>query len=99
MIDITLTCPLGHTCEKVVDGKIEQCRWYVNLEGENPQTGESVNTSKCVIEWVPIMMVQDCKETARVSDAVNVLRKTVSGAAPVYKLPGEGDERKSITNS
>jgi len=58
MIKTELTCPLGHTCQKVVGDVIQQCHWYINLAGKNPQTGEPVDEYKCAIAWQPILAIE-----------------------------------------
>lgn len=52
------TCPLGHTCEKAVDGKVERCRWFVRVQGMDPQTGQSVDKDDCAITWLPILTIE-----------------------------------------
>lgn len=90
MIPITYTCPLGGICERVVDGHIERCAWYVTLEGVNPQTGEKAEPqSKCGMAWLPILMIDNTGKTDRVSDAVNQLRDTVSVINPIQLLMRE----------
>lgn len=56
-IDTKLTCPLGSTCEHIVDGVIERCAWYVRIEGKNPNTGEDMNESRCAMAWQPLLTV------------------------------------------
>lgn len=57
-IKTKLTCPLGSECESVKDGVLERCRWYVQIEGENPQNGERVNDSRCAMEWLPLLIIE-----------------------------------------
>jgi hypothetical protein len=82
-IEVQVTCPLGSTCEKVVDGVIERCAWYVSLEGKNPQNGKEVNDSKCAIAWQPLLMI----ETAGIMNGTN---------ASVQSLRNETVKRQEI---
>ena len=52
------TCPLGHTCEKIVGDHIERCAWYVKLIGKNPQDGKDIDESRCSMAWQPILMIE-----------------------------------------
>lgn len=57
-MDVKITCPLGHTCEKAVDGAIERCAWYVKMTGKDPQSGKDIEESRCSMAWQPILMVE-----------------------------------------
>ena len=58
---IVLTCPLGHTCEKAVDGYIERCAWYTNIKGKDPQSEEIIDQWKCAMTWQPILLVENAQ--------------------------------------
>jgi hypothetical protein len=51
------TCPLGATCEQIVDGRIERCAWFTKIEGNHPQTGEFMSESRCSMEWLPLLNI------------------------------------------
>lgn len=57
-MEIKKTCPLGHTCEKAVDGHIERCAWYTHLEGMHPQTGDRIDRWECAIAWQPVLTIE-----------------------------------------
>lgn len=57
-METKVTCPLGHTCEKVVDDHIERCAWYTEMQGNHPQTGQPTKQSRCAIVWNPILAVE-----------------------------------------
>jgi hypothetical protein len=73
-IEVVRTCPLGSTCEEVIDGKIHRCEWYVKLEGDSPQDGKKIETSKCAIAWQPILLIEGNLQNLRVSAAIESLR-------------------------
>ena len=82
MIETELTCPLGSTCEKVVDGKIHRCAWYTTLEGVNPQNGERLeNTSRCAMTWLPMLMIDNTGKTSAVVSGIVDLRESVLNEA------------------
>lgn len=56
-IKTVTTCPLGSTCEKVANGVIERCAWYVKIEGNNPNTGAFMSESRCSMAWQPLLMI------------------------------------------
>jgi hypothetical protein len=57
-METVTTCPLGHTCEKAVDGKIERCAWYIKMAGSDPQTGAQIEESRCSMAWQPLLMLE-----------------------------------------
>jgi len=77
MIEVVKTCPFGHTCKKVVDDHIEECMWYVHMEGENPQNGDKIDRAECAMVWQPLLMIENSRETNRVSATVQELRNDV----------------------
>jgi hypothetical protein len=74
-IEVTKTCPLGSSCEKVVHGKIERCMWYIKMEGENPQTGEKVQDLwDCAMNWQVLLLTEGNKEARVTAASVQSLR-------------------------
>jgi len=52
------TCPFGSDCEKVVGDHIERCALYLELEGQDPQSGVPVRESRCSFTWAPLLQIQ-----------------------------------------
>jgi len=57
-MEVKLTCPLGHTCERVVDDHVERCVWYKELAGRDPQSEEVLQRWDCAIAWLPLLNVE-----------------------------------------
>lgn len=74
MLKIKKTCPLGSECETVVGDEIHRCAWYVNLEGNHPQTGDKINQRRCAMEWQPLLMIQGNGMQVQVAASVQSLR-------------------------
>lgn len=61
-MNIKHTCPFGHRCEKAVDDHtIERCTFYINLRGNHPQTGETIDERGCAIGWLPILLIESAQ--------------------------------------
>jgi hypothetical protein len=60
-----------------------ECKKFVNVIGENPQTGEIVNEWDCADTWVPILMIENSKQQRGTSAAVESLRNEVANANSV----------------
>lgn len=65
-----ITCPLGHSCEKIVDDHIERCAWYIQLAGSDPRDGKELNESRCAMAWQPILMVESTRANTQVAASV-----------------------------
>jgi len=72
-IDVVITCPLGSTCEEIVDGKIHRCAWYTEMKGTDAQ-GEEHNDWKCAMAWMPILQVEVAGTQRGVAASVNSMR-------------------------
>lgn len=73
-IDVEYTCPFGSDCEKVEDGKIKRCRFYINLKGTDPQTNEPVDNWYCSIAVTPILLIENTGQQIRTGSAIESLR-------------------------
>ncbi len=78
-------CPLGAKCEEVKEenGKqvLYRCPWYIKLKGNNPQGG-LIDESACAIAWMPILMIENTKETLESTASIDELRKEVTEQRP-----------------
>lgn len=80
-MEVRTTCPLGHTCERAVEGAIERCAWYTRVVGVDPQTGQDVDDWRCAIAWQPVIMLE-------------VAAKVNTGNATMQSLRNNLDERQ-----
>jgi hypothetical protein len=77
-IEVILTCPLGSQCEEIKDNKLYRCRWFMQIAGINPNTGDKVDERKCSIgEWMPILMIENSMQQRSTSAAVESFRNEV----------------------
>lgn len=77
MIETVLTCPLGHKCEEVRDNKIHRCAWFVELAGQNPQSGEVMNERGCAMAWTPVLLIENARTMRSTSAAVESFRNAM----------------------
>jgi len=74
-MEVVLTCPLGSDCEKAVGQVIHRCRWYITLEGQDPQSGDKINDSRCAMEYIPVLQIESSGVMTGVRD---IMQKTRS---------------------
>jgi len=71
-------CPLGAKCEEVrdVEGRqvMYRCPWFTQLRGKNPQTGEPVDDWGCAVAWLPVLMIENTKESIGMSSSIDSFR-------------------------
>ena len=104
-VAIQKSCPLGHTCERIseVGGVIDRCHWYIRLKGQNPQSGEEVDSWGCAIAWMPVLAIETAKTGRDQTAAIQVLRDEVSAGnrmlavASQQALRMQGLAEKQIT--
>lgn len=80
-IETRTFCPLGRECRTIQDNVIHECLWLTKVQGMNPQTGEQTDDERCAISWLPILSVQQARETHSTSAAVESLRNHVAESA------------------
>jgi len=76
--DKIILCPLmGDECIKdgaIKDGKLVACRFWVNVIGKDPQTGQEINNGDCAMAWTPILMIENSKVNRETGAAVESFR-------------------------
>ena len=77
-VEYTTSCPLGHACERVIEGKMDRCRWYTHVQGMNPQTGEQTDQWDCAIAWLPILTIEMSRTNRGQTQAIEFLRNQVA---------------------
>ena len=51
-----------------------KCIWYNMLQGKNPQTGLDVQEWGCSIAWIPLLLVENSRQTMQVQAATESFR-------------------------
>jgi hypothetical protein len=84
--DAKIICPMmgGKPCVEdgsILDGELVACRFWVHVQGQNPQTGETVNNGDCAISWMPVLLIENSKVNRETGAAVESLRNNNVEAA------------------
>lgn len=58
----------------IVDGELVACRFWVHVQGQNPQTGETVSNGDCAIAWMPVLLIENSKVNRETGAAVESMR-------------------------
>jgi len=54
-----------------------QCKFYVHVTGEHPQTGAKMDTFDCSFAWLPALLIETSRRTTGVSASVESMRNEV----------------------
>lgn len=70
-----LDCPLRRApCTE------HKCRWYIQVIGQHPNTGEQINRWDCAIAWLPALMIENSKEQRHTCASVDKFRDEMAQA-------------------
>ena len=63
-------CPLNNfePCRKF------ECAWFMQIQGQHPQTGEQFNEWGCSIAWFPILLLENSQQQRQTGAAVESFR-------------------------
>jgi len=50
------------------------CRWYIQVQGKNPQTGQDLSEWGCAVEWLPVLLIENSQQQRQTGAAVESLR-------------------------
>ncbi len=69
-------CPLlGKDCIQF------KCTFWTHLRGMHPQSGEELDEYDCAIKWLPILLIENAKETKQSAAAVESFRNEMVKSA------------------
>lgn len=62
-------CPLiGGPCKKF------ECKWFIQLRGTNPQTGEEIDEWECTVAMLPMLILEASQQARQAGAAVEDFR-------------------------
>lgn len=77
--DAKIICPMmgGNECVEdgaIRNGELVKCRFWIHVQGQNPQTGETVSNGDCAMAWMPVLMIENSKVNRETGAAVESMR-------------------------
>lgn len=65
----------GNLCPLLKKTCIEnKCAWYCQIRGTNPNTGEPVDEWQCVVNMIPILLIENSQQQRSTGAAVESFR-------------------------
>lgn len=83
--DAKIICPMmgGEECVEdgaIRNGELVKCRFWVNVMGKHPQTGETINNGDCAMAWMPVLLIENSKVNRETGAAVESFRNEMTTA-------------------
>jgi hypothetical protein len=86
--------------------KEHKCKFYIQVLGKNPQTGQDVNEWNCAVTWLPMLLIEGSQQTRQAGSAIESFRNEMVKAndqllsqttpflnnTPQLEVPKKGDE-------
>jgi len=92
-------CPLGCECEKIKKNTLYRCRWYIQIRGQHPQTGQEVDEWNCALVWNVIVGLEMARTNRGQTQAIESFRnETVKRQQIFNQLFARALEIKAIEN-
>lgn len=69
-LEVKDNCPLNNfePCKKL------ECTWFIQLRGQNPNTGQEIDKWGCSITFLPMLMVENSQQQRQTGAAVESFR-------------------------
>jgi len=56
------------------------CKFYIQVMGKNPQTGQDVNEWNCAVTWLPMLLIEGSQQTRQAGSAIESFRNEMVNA-------------------
>jgi hypothetical protein len=65
-----VNCPLNNfkKCKGL------ECSWFIQMRGQNPNTGEDVDDWACAVAWLPTLLIENAQQSRQTGAAVESFR-------------------------
>lgn len=91
-IQIKDNCPLNNfkPCKKF------DCGWFIQIRGKHPQTGEDIDEYGCAMAMMPLLMIENSRQTSQAGAAIESFRNEMVKAnmATLSTLLNKPDTKK-----
>ena len=69
-IEVKDNCPLNgfKPCKKF------DCGWFIQVRGRHPQTGEEIDEYGCAMAMMPMLMIENSRQTSQAGSAIESFR-------------------------
>jgi hypothetical protein len=54
--------------------KEHKCKFFIQIQGKNPNTGEDINRFDCAVTWLPMLLIEGSQQTRQAGSAIESFR-------------------------
>ena len=54
--------------------KEHDCKFFIQVMGKNPNTGQDVNEWNCAVTWLPMLLIEGSQQTRQAGSAIESFR-------------------------
>jgi hypothetical protein len=69
-IEVKQNCPLN----KFKPCKQFDCAWFINIKGNDPNTGKEIEEWGCSMAWLPTLLIENAQQSRQTGAAVESFR-------------------------
>ena len=62
------------------EGVEHKCKFYIQVLGKNPNTGQEVNQWDCAVSWLPMLLIEGSQQTRQAGSAIESFRNEMVNA-------------------
>jgi hypothetical protein len=79
--------------------KEHSCKFYIQVLGKNPQTGQDVSEYNCAVSWLPMLLIEGSQQTRQTGSAIESFRNEMVKANenPLLNLQNNNGQLTGVT--
>tara|TARA_Y100000296_G_C4972202_1_gene156463 strand:- start:124 stop:420 length:297 start_codon:yes stop_codon:yes gene_type:complete len=54
--------------------KEHKCKFFIQIQGKNPNTGEDISQFDCAVTWLPMLLIEGSQQTRQSGAAIESFR-------------------------
>ncbi len=81
--------------------KEHKCKFYIQVMGKNPQTGQDVNEWNCAVTWLPMLLIEGSQQTRQTGAAIESFRNEMVEANknPLLNFQQNNNDQSKLLKS
>jgi hypothetical protein len=75
------------------------CKFYVQIMGKNPNTGQEISEWNCAVSWLPMLLIEGSQQTRQMGSAIESFRNEMVKANenPLLNLQNNNGQLTGVT--
>lgn len=64
----------------------QECEWWIQIQGQHPQTGEKISQHDCTFKWLPLLLMEGSQQTRQAAGAIESFRNEMVKASEAEQV-------------